>query len=76
MEFCGKQSLQMPDAANAKSSVQKYQPRQRTHGIANTSSTAPTNRTVRVFLIQWSVELGAARWQSPDTSKKLASTAM
>jgi hypothetical protein len=66
----------MPDTVNAKSSIQKYQPRQRTHGIANASSATPTDRTVRVFLIQWSVELGAATWQSPDTSRKLASTAM
>lgn len=66
----------MPDTANAKNSTQKYQLRQRTHGIANASSTAPTDRTERVCVIQWSVELGAARWQSPDTSRKLASTAM
>ncbi len=60
MEFCGKQSLQMPDAVKAKSSVQEYQPRQTMHGIANSSSTAPTNRTVWVSLIQSDVELGAA----------------
>jgi hypothetical protein len=66
----------MPDTANAENSIQKYQPRQKIHGIANASSTAPTDRTVRVFLIQWSVELGAAMWHSPDTSRKLASTAM
>ncbi len=66
----------MPDAANAKSSIQKYQPRQTTHGIANASSTTPTDRTVRVSLIQSSVELGAVMWQSPDTSRKLANTSM
>ncbi len=66
----------MPDAANAKSSIQKYQPRQTTHGIANTSNTTPTDRTLRVSLIQSSVELGVATWQSPDTSRKPASTEM
>jgi hypothetical protein len=66
----------MPDAANAESSVQKYQPRQMTDGMASTTSAAPNHRTVRVLLIQWSVERGAATWQSPDTSRKLASTAM
>lgn len=73
MEFCGKQSLQIPDTVNAERSVRKYQPLHARHGTASATSRTPTARTMRAFFIQWSVKLGMVICHRPQTSRKLAS---